>query len=159
MFGKNGSKNPDSIDTIIGINSVFEGNIECDGTIRVDGKIKGDIKVSGDVFVGVSAVITGNIFANNVNLSGTIEGNINSSGILRILSTAKLFGDIQVHSFVADEGGLFQGKCSMIEIPEIEKTTEKSSSKKSHSSRDYKKSSVLSPIYEDKDKNNEMKDE
>jgi len=159
MFSRKNSKSPDNIDSIIGINSIFEGNIESDGTIRVDGKVKGDIRVSGDVFVGTNAVITGNIFANNINLSGTVEGNINSSGVLRILSTAKLYGDIQVHSFVADEGGLFQGKCSMIDIPEIEKSAEKSSLKKSHTTKDYKKSSVLSQIYEDKDKTNDLKDD
>lgn len=159
MLGRKSTKSIDNIDSIIGINSVFEGNIESEGTIRVDGKIKGDIRVTGDVFVGVNAVITGNIYANNINLSGTVEGNIHSIGVLRILSTAKLFGDIQVHSFVADEGGLFQGKCSMIEVPDIEKSLDKSSSKKSHASKDYKKSSVLSQIYDEKDKNNELKDE
>lgn len=158
MFGEKSSKSSSSIDTIIGSNSTFEGNIECDGTIRVDGKIKGDLHVTGDVYVGVNAVITGNIYANNVNLSGTVEGNINSSGVLKILSTAKLFGDIQVHSFVADEGGLFQGKCSMIDIPEVEKNTEKINVKKTHSSKDYKKSSVLSQIYEEKEKNSDIKD-
>lgn len=157
MFGKKNSNNLNNIDSVIGINSIFEGNIESEGSIRVDGKIKGDIKVSGDVFVGSNAVITGNIFANNINLSGTIEGNIYSTGVLRILSTAKLFGDIQVHSFVADEGGLFQGKCSMIDVPEIEKPSEKPNIKKSHSGKDYKKSSVLSQIYEDKEKSSEIK--
>ena len=86
--------------------------------MRIDGKVKGDIKVEGDIYVGEKAVITGNLTAANVNLAGTVEGNITSKGILKILSTAKLYGDIKVNSFVADEGALFQGKCSMMESTE-----------------------------------------
>lgn len=159
MFGKKRSRSYESIDTIIGINTIFEGNVESEGTVRVDGKVKGDLKVTGDIFVGNNAVITGNLFANNVNLSGTVEGNIRSTGVLKILATAKLYGDIQVHSFVADEGALFQGKCSMIEVPEFEKPIEKLSTKRPHTNKDYKKSSVLSQVYEEKEKNNELIDE
>lgn len=152
MFKKKDPGVPEGFDTVLGASTVFEGNVQSEGTVRIDGRLKGDLRVSGDVFIGTEAVIAGNILANNVNLAGTVEGNIHSKGILRILSTARLYGDIQVHSFVADEGGIFQGKCSMIDVPEIEKLPEKSSSKKSHSGRDYKKSAVLDQIYDEKDK-------
>lgn len=139
-------------DTLIGSNTYFEGNIQSEGTIRVDGKIKGDITTNGDVLIGISAVVTGCISANNIQLAGKVEGNIHSKGLLRILSTAKLFGDIQVNSFVADEGGFFKGKCSMEEAPEQGSTTsEVAPIRKNSSSRDYKKSSVL--ITEEQDKN------
>lgn len=120
-------------DTLIGANTVFEGSIESQGTVRVDGKVKGDLKTSGDVIVGNTGLITGNIYAENVNLSGTVEGNVNSKGVLRILSTAKLYGDIFVKSFVTDEGAIFQGKCNMIE----------SSSISENSDKNYKKGSML----------------
>lgn len=157
MFKKKASGFADSFDTLLGANTIFTGNIESEGTVRVDGKVKGDLRVSGDVFIGNDAVITGNVFANNVNLAGTVEGNISAKGLLRILSTARLYGDIQVHSFVADEGGIFQGKCSMLEIPEIEKPAgDKPASKKLHSGKDYKKSTVLDQIYDEKDKNGSL---
>jgi len=157
LIRKKETVSAENVDTIIGSNTVFDGNITSDGTIRVEGKVKGDLKISGDVIVGIEAVITGNVTANNVHLSGTVEGNIHSTGMLRILSSAKLYGDIQVHSFVADEGGIFQGKCSMLESPEIEKSVEKSSHKKSI--KDYKKSSVLDQIYEEKEKGNDLSNE
>jgi cytoskeletal protein CcmA (bactofilin family) len=147
------------IDTLIGINSLFEGNIESDGTVKVDGKVKGDLKVSGDLFVGNNAYVIGNITAHNIQISGSVEGNINAKGMLKLLSTAKLLGDIQVQSFVADEGGLFQGKCTMLEIQQSEKDLENTSSKKPHSSKDYKKSSVLGQFYDEKDKNPDFKED
>lgn len=150
MFRKKDTVTPEGFDTLVGANTIFEGNILSDGTVRIDGKVRGDIRVSGDVIVGEAAVITGNVEANNIHLSGTVEGNINAKGMLRILSTAKLFGDIQINSFVADEGAVFQGKCCMLEIPETDTENEKPSSKKLHSSKDYKKSSVITQMFDEK---------
>lgn len=144
MF-KRGSGYREGVDSIIGSNSVFTGSIEADGTVRVDGKVNGDMKVSGDVYIGEHSEIKGNIDANNVNLAGTVDGNIIARGILKILSSAKLYGDIKVNSFVADEGALFQGKCEMLDIlpTEAEKITDKPK-------KNYKKSNVLEDVYEDK---------
>lgn len=145
MFSKKSAGFREGIDTLVGSNTLFTGNIEAEGTVRIDGKLKGDIKVSGDVYVGDQATITGNIDAANVHLSGTVEGNITAKGILKILSTAKLYGDIRINSFVADEGALFQGKCTMLEVSPVDNPTEKNTSKKN-----YKKSNVLEDVYEDK---------
>lgn len=159
MLRKKGTPSKVSgFDTLIGSGSLFEGNIESEGTVRVNGKLKGDMKVRGDVFVGDSAVVTGSIEANNVHVSGTVEGNIHSTGILRILSTAKLYGDIEVKSFVADEGALFQGKCSMIETPESpEKAIETKKSKKKN--KGVVNETVLTQVYHEKKKSKELKDD
>ena len=154
MSNKKEASFREGVDTLVGINTIFTGNVESDGTVRVDGKIKGDIKVGGDVYVGESAVITGSINAANVHLAGMVEGNIICRGILKILTTAKLYGDIKVNSFVADEGALFQGKCSMMETSEeVDKTLDK------NSKRNYKKSSVLDDVYDEKEKGKEFKSE
>ena len=115
MFGKDESGTTGRFDTLVGMTTAFEGNVESEGTIRVDGKVKGDLKAAGDIIVGPSARITGNLDATNVHLSGIVEGNIHSNGVLRLFSTAKLYGNIHAHAFVADEGGIFQGRCSIVE--------------------------------------------
>ena len=144
MFSKKETGFKEGVDTLIGVNTTFTGNIEAEGTVRVDGRVKGDIKVGGDIYVGDRAVITGGIAASSVHLAGTVEGNITCSGILKILSTAKLYGDIKVNSFVADEGALFQGKCSMMDASEAENLPGKSQK------RNYRKSTVLDDVYEEK---------
>lgn len=136
----------DGVDSIIGFNSVFTGSIESGGTVRVDGKLDGDLKVAGDVYIGTEATIKGNIEAENVHLAGTVEGNIVARGILKIRSTAKLYGDIKINSFVADEGALFQGKCEMLEATPLDTETEESVKK---SKKSYKKSTVLEDVYEE----------
>jgi len=135
MFNKGNSGNSDSFDTIVGINSKFEGNIETNGTIRIDGKILGDLKINGDVYVGKDALITGNISANNVFLSGKVEGNIESKGILKVQSSAKLYGDITVYSIITEEGSVFEGKCKMLSAPQKDDIQAKSSIKKTKNAK------------------------
>jgi cytoskeletal protein CcmA (bactofilin family) len=130
MFSKNTPGNAESFDTIIGINSKFEGNIETDGTIRIDGKVIGDIKVKGDVYIGKDATITGNVYANNIFVSGRVDGNVEAKGILKIQSSAKLYGDITVNSIVTEEGSVFEGKCKMLKDTRVEDPSTMNSSKK-----------------------------
>jgi hypothetical protein len=61
------------------------------------------------------AFIKGNVSASNINVAGTIEGDVSSVGILKLLSTAKLIGSIQVKSLICDEGSVFDGNCKMLE--------------------------------------------
>jgi len=131
MFSKNTSGNGESFDTIIGINSKFEGNIESSGTIRIDGKLIGDIKVKGDIYVGKEALIAGNISANNIFISGRVEGNVEANGILKIQSSAKLYGDITVNSLITEEGSVFEGKCKMLTNSQTENVASGNNSKKS----------------------------
>jgi cytoskeletal protein CcmA (bactofilin family) len=106
---------PGHLDTLIGAHTVLEGNIESEGGVRVDGTLRGDLKIGGDVSIGPDATITGNICANNVVLAGKVEGNITANGMLRLLSKARLNGNVQAHGLVADEGGIFHGKCNIVE--------------------------------------------
>jgi len=106
---------PGHLDTLIGARTALEGNLESEGGVRVDGKLKGDLKAGGDVSVGPEATITGNIYGHNVVLSGRVEGNIYANGILRLLSKARLHGNVQAYGLVADEGGILHGKCNIVE--------------------------------------------
>jgi len=110
-------KNPAVMDTIIGEQTTFKGNLESDSSIKVIGRVEGDIKASGDVIVLVNAVVVGNIWAENLIIAGTVNGNINVKGNLHLESQARLKGDMVVHSFVTDEGAVFEGNCRMTETP------------------------------------------
>ena len=106
---------PGHLDTLIGAHTVLEGNLESEGGVRVDGKLKGDLKIGGDVSIGPEAKIVGNVYARNVVLAGSVDGNIYADGMLRLLSKARLRGNVQAYGLVADEGGIFHGKCNIVE--------------------------------------------
>ena len=106
---------PAKFDTFLGPDTNINGNLESKGSIRIEGTIKGDVNVTGDLLIGEKANITGNVFANDVYISGTLEGNVYAKGMLKAFCSAKLYGDIEVKSFVTDEGAQIHGKCNMIE--------------------------------------------
>ncbi len=116
FIGKKSSAiNTDRIDTLIGKNTKFTGNLTTEGTVRIDGEIIGDLILSGNLIMGEHGNIKGNIEADNVHLSGVIEGNVISANQVHIATTGKLYGDISVKNIVIDEGGLLQGNCNMID--------------------------------------------
>ena len=110
---KNGP--PAKFDTFLGPDTIINGNVESKGSIRIEGIINGDVNVTGDLLIGEKANIIGNVFANDVYISGTLEGNVYAKGMLKAFYSAKLYGDIEVKSFVTDEGAQIHGKCNMIE--------------------------------------------
>ncbi|RKD31452.1 bactofilin family protein [Thermohalobacter berrensis] len=112
MFSKK-DKNLEKIDTIIGKNTKLEGKMETTGTIRLDGELIGDLNIKGNLIVGENGKIDGNIIANNVLISGIVNGNITCNEQLRLTNTAKLYGDIIVKSFIVDENAVFEGTCKM----------------------------------------------
>ena len=120
MLGRGNRKPPlDRIETIIGPNTNFEGHLKCDGSVRIDGVCEGGlIETVGNVVVSPNAVVAADIVARNVSVSGAVTGKIKASGRLEILSTGRVWGDVEVGSFLLDEDGYFRGQLVMQEEPE-----------------------------------------
>lgn len=123
MFKKNDVVPIEKIDTFVGKNSRFEGTLQAEGTIRIDGLFQGDLQIKGNVIIGEEGKIIGNINAHNIILSGNVEGNITASHQLKINTTGKLYGDIQISSFVVEEKAIFEGTCKMKDSPVQDKDT------------------------------------
>jgi cytoskeletal protein CcmA (bactofilin family) len=116
-----GSKNPpiDKIETVIGPNTNFKGMLISDGSVRIDGVCEeGVIETVGNIVVGPQGKVAAHLIAENVSVSGAVTGNIKASGRLEILSTGKVWGDVDVGSFLLDEEGYFEGKLVIGEIQE-----------------------------------------
>jgi cytoskeletal protein CcmA (bactofilin family) len=109
-------KNIAPMDTIIGENTTVIGNVESDSSIKVVGRIEGDIRAAGDVVILVNAVIKGDIWAENLTIAGTVNGNLHVKNNLHLESTARVKGDMELHSLVTDEGAVFEGNCRMSEV-------------------------------------------
>lgn len=104
-----------AMDTIIGENTTFIGNVESDSSIKIMGRVEGDVKAANDVIILVNAVVKGDIWAENLIIAGTVNGNLHVKNNLHLESTARVKGDMEVHSFVTDEGAVFEGNCKMKE--------------------------------------------
>ncbi len=113
---------PNKMATVIGHGTYINGTISVEGTLRVDGQIEGELRSTGDVIVGETGHVIANIAAKNVTVAGKVQGNIDASEQLDILSGGKVFGDISVANLIVGQGGILQGKCEMKDsaIDEIE---------------------------------------
>lgn len=120
MLGKGNKKPPmDKIETVIGPNTNFNGQSKCDGSVRIDGICEGGmIETVGNIVVGPNAKVAADLVARNVSVSGAVTGKITASGRLEILNTGRVWGDVEVGSFLLDEEGYFRGQMVMKEEPE-----------------------------------------
>ena len=116
MFGRSKNAPIEKIETVIGPNTNFRGRLVCDGSIRIDGICEeGVIETVGNIVISPQAKVAADLIAENVSVSGAVTGKIKAIGRLEILSTGKVWGDVDVGSFLLDEDGYFNGKLSMKE--------------------------------------------
>lgn len=103
----------DSGQSYIGEGTTVEGKILCEGNLRVDGKVKGEIEIKGVLTVGEKGIIDSNVKAGEIVIMGTINGNVVSDKKIEIFNSGKLNGDIQTPRIAIEEGGIFEGRCTM----------------------------------------------
>jgi cytoskeletal protein CcmA (bactofilin family) len=100
------------IETVIGTNTSMKGDLRSSGGVRIEGDFEGTIDIAGNLIVGSAAQVVADISAHNIQIQGTAQGDVTARR-LEILDTGKLWGNIDVDSFVLDDGGLFHGQSRM----------------------------------------------
>jgi len=108
-------KPDEKLDTIIGKNAFFKGDIKTKGGLRIDGTVEGSIEATDTFVAGNSAYIKGNIKCKDAFIGGKIEGNIHSKGKIEIKSGAYLEGDIVCKGLIVEDNVYFNGRCTMSE--------------------------------------------
>jgi cytoskeletal protein CcmA (bactofilin family) len=103
------SKKNNTMDSIIGVNSIIKGEVEVKGTIRIDGRFEGIIKADW-VIIGKTGNFEGEIAASAVLVSGQLSGKVISSDFVEIKQSGKVIGDIETDRIIILEGGRFEGK-------------------------------------------------
>ncbi len=112
MSRKN-KKSLDAIETWIGADTSFVGNISTTKSIRVDGKLTGNIENSENIVIGETAEIEGNINTKYIVVSGKVKGNIVAKDGIELLTTAEVNGDICTNILYINEGAIFRGQSTM----------------------------------------------
>ena len=117
MFGvmkrRDDSSASGDIETVIGKNTKIHGEVSGTGNLRIDGEIEGELKLSGSVIVGETGMVTGNVSARSLDVSGTVHGNAQTEEGLTIHSAGQLIGDVKVNAFQIEDGGIFKGRSEM----------------------------------------------
>jgi cytoskeletal protein CcmA (bactofilin family) len=95
----------------IGGSIIVRGNVVATEDLVIEGQIHGTIEL-GDrsLTIGNGAVVTANLAAKTVSVSGTVKGNVIGNAKVELKSTAKVEGDISAPKIVMEDGAALSGK-------------------------------------------------
>ncbi len=106
-------KNSNESVNSIGKGSILDGSINAPGDIRVDGVLKGKLIAKGRLVLGKGGSVEGEVECGSAVISGELKANIQSTDLLILKETAKLYGDIKTEKLSIEPGAMFSGKCIM----------------------------------------------
>lgn len=103
----------DSINSVIGPGSIFEGKFYIAGSLRIDGKFEGDIKTEDALVIGETGKVKTNISAREVIISGTLIGNIKAENEVKLEGTGRMLGDITAPYLELQKGVVAKGNITI----------------------------------------------
>jgi cytoskeletal protein CcmA (bactofilin family) len=112
MFGKNsksGKLGKHVWNAFFASSVEIEGSLRFSGLLNIDGNLTGAIVAKGMLVTGTNATITGDIFVENLIISGTVNGNIYATGEVHLNNSAKVVGNINYHSLSIVPGAFHEG--------------------------------------------------
>jgi len=113
----------EEISAFLGTATMYVGRLEFSGAVRVDGKFTGEIRSEGTLILGKDAQVQGQIYVQQLVLSGSISGDIIVADKTIMHKSARLIGNLGTKTLIMEEGAVLQGKISM--LPETETALQK----------------------------------
>ena len=104
----------ETIETVIGAQTRFKGNVKTDKPIRIDGYFEGDIDSSALVIVSSCGTFKGKMVCKELQLMGTGEGTVDCSDLMQFAETGKFVGNVTTRSIITVPGSILHGSCKMI---------------------------------------------
>ena len=95
----------------ISAGTVIKGEILSPGDIRIDGTFDGKLHSKGRVVIGETAVIKGDIFCDNIDLWGKVEGNLYVKDTLALKEGCIVNGNLHIKKLSVELGAVFNGNC------------------------------------------------
>lgn len=104
--------NKERIESFIGKNSKFKGDVVTKGTIKVDGRFVGNIEADW-IILGDKGFIKGNLSAGGIIVGGIVEGTIKAKELVDIQRKGRIKGDITTAKLTVADGGVMDGRVTM----------------------------------------------
>ena len=105
----------------ISVGTIIKGEIVSSSDIRIDGTFDGKVQSNGRVVIGESASVKGDIICENLDLWGTVDGNVYVKDTLSLKQGCTVNGNVHIRRFCVELGSTFNGNCKMITEDEFEK--------------------------------------
>ena len=102
----------------IGKTVVIKGEVYSQEDLYLDGQVEGAIELPGNrLTVGKSGKVHAGIKAREVDVHGTVHGNITAGEKITIRSAANLVGDLRSATISIEDGAYFKGSIDIVRPP------------------------------------------
>jgi cytoskeletal protein CcmA (bactofilin family) len=120
----------------VGNGTSLTGEASFKGMLRVDGHLSGRVSsADGTLIVSTNGQVDANVEVAVAQIYGTVNGDIIASKRIEMGRVAKVTGNITTPALVIENGALFDGKCSMVQLKEsLDKQSKKDAANASASS-------------------------
>ena len=121
VFGDKKRPKSDAKGSMSSVPSLLSAGLEVIGTVKSDGEIQLDGEVDGNIeckslVIGSTAVIRGNVLADNVVVRGRVTGHIRALNV-SLPETAHVEGDITHQTLEVESGAFINGSCRHSDDP------------------------------------------
>jgi cytoskeletal protein CcmA (bactofilin family) len=106
---------PQSANTVIGVNSNFRGTLMVSGTLHIDGEFEGDILNCDRLEIGEHGIMRADVEVKDAIICGRVYGNIRALGSIEMKAGARVEGDVAALTVAMEQGVRFTGRCTMVE--------------------------------------------
>ncbi len=109
------SPRPTQVEARIGKSTVIKGQIFSQEDILLDGEVEGTLDLPANrLTVGQSAKVQATIRAREVEILGTVHGNIEAGEKVTIRRAANLIGDLKSAAISIEDGAYFKGSIDIV---------------------------------------------
>lgn len=114
MFFKKTNKINSRIDTLIGVDSVVNGDMIFSGGLRIDGTVRGNITEQAGspstIILSEHGRIEGAVQATKIVINGTVIGPVKTAQFIELQTKARIVGDLHYKSLEMHMGAVIEGK-------------------------------------------------
>ncbi|HEX4810000.1 MAG TPA: polymer-forming cytoskeletal protein [Bryobacteraceae bacterium] len=100
---------------VIGKGMVIKGQITSGEHMHIAGEIDGSLSLAGyDLTVTADSRVHANVTAREVDVSGSIQGNVDATRKITVREGGKLIGDLRTPGIVIEDGAYFKGNIEIV---------------------------------------------
>lgn len=114
MFSRNRQKPQNRIDTLIGAETIVEGDVDFSGGLRVDGAINGNVNETGSkagtLVLSERGRIEGSINVSHAVINGAVIGPVRASEYVELQAKSRVTGDVCYKTLEMHIGAVVEGK-------------------------------------------------
>ncbi len=99
---------------VLGQQVVITGEIRSREPLTIEGELEGTIDVSGHrLTVAAGGKVRASVKAKEIDVHGSLQGNVEGADIIYIRAGAQFLGDIRAHGIVIEDGGFLRGSVDL----------------------------------------------